>query len=81
MMTFDIIKKDSTALYKKFNNKKYNKSIQNKFNLSRIPLEFLMLRILYIIINLKDAKDKEYEYYAKLLNIERISLTYQIVKK
>jgi len=77
MMTFKLIKRDSKKLYDSYCNKRLSESTMKKFNTARIHLEFLLLRILYISLNLKEASDKKFETFAKLLGTERVSLDYQ----
>jgi hypothetical protein len=83
MLTFKKIKKESQLIYDKYKNKKISSRNKSNFNSERIPIEFLTLRIFYIIINLKNIDDNDYEYYSKLLSLERISISYQktILKK
>lgn len=77
MMVFKVIKKSSKEIYEQFHNRRLSEQVIKKFNICRIPIEFLVLRILYIALNLKDADDKKFDYFAKLLGTERISITYQ----
>ena len=77
MMVFKLIKDKSKEIYDKFNHKKLTKPALNRLNLERLPIEYLILRILYIFLNLKDADDKKFAYFARLLGTERIALAYQ----
>lgn len=76
MMTFKLIKEKSKELYEKYHNKKYSKTHIQSFNLEKLPIEFLVLRMLYIALNIKDASNEKLEELAKLLSLERISLIY-----
>ncbi|NQU78618.1 hypothetical protein HQ545_02515 [Candidatus Woesearchaeota archaeon] len=77
MLTFKIIKKTSVELYDKFRNRKLSQRNIRELNKVRVVLEFFILRLLYISINLKNTDDKKFEQYAKLLGKERIALMYQ----
>ena len=76
MMTFKLIKEESKKLYEKYEPKKFSKKLLQQFNLERITLEFLLLRILYIALNIKIVTDENLEKFAKILSLERISLNY-----
>lgn len=77
MLVFKLIKDTSKDLYDRYKNKKFTKKNIIKVNESRIVLEFFILRILYISLNLKKADNNQFERFAKLLGKERISLLYQ----
>jgi hypothetical protein len=77
MLIFKYIRDNSKEIYSHFEKRRYNLRDMGKLNLNRLPLEFLLLRILYVSINLRDAEDSKLEYFAKLLGKERISLVYQ----
>lgn len=77
MLVFSYLKKLSEQIYKTFEHKKFSEDNLNKLNKYRLPIEFLMLRVLYVSINLKDANDTTCQGFAELLGKERISLMYQ----
>ncbi len=77
MLIFKLIKETSVELYDKYRYKKLSKRNVKELNEVRIVLEFFLLRLLYISINIKNADDKKFEEYAKLIGKERISLMYQ----
>lgn len=77
MLVFRLIKETSKELYGRFKTRKYSVRNLTEINKTRIVLEFLILRLLYISLNLKNADDTNFEKFAKLLGKERISLIYQ----
>lgn len=77
MMTFKLIKEESKRLYNKYKDTTPSTKKLSNFNSVRIPSEFLILRILYIFMNLKDANEEKINQFAQLLAIERISVMYQ----
>ncbi len=79
MMVFKYIKEQSKMISEHFKNRKYSIKNLNDLNVARLPIEFLVLRILYISMNLAKSNDKMIVHYAELLSKERISLIYQKV--
>ena len=56
MLTLKYIKESSQKLYNDFKDAKYSANSVKKFNLRDIPIEFLWLRILYIMVNIENKK-------------------------
>ncbi|MBS3114439.1 hypothetical protein J4448_05030 [Candidatus Woesearchaeota archaeon] len=78
MLVFKYIQEQSKELYNKYKDIKLSSFTILKFNETRIPIEYFLLRIIYIFMHLDKAKDKKFEYFAKLLGSERISVLYQL---
>ncbi|MCK4670255.1 MAG: hypothetical protein KAT43_03550 [Nanoarchaeota archaeon] len=81
MKVFKLIKEVSKEIYERYHEKQLTPGGLKKFNELILPLEFLMLRILYISLNLQEANDDKFGYFAKLLGTERIVLLYNIKTK
>lgn len=77
MMVFKFIRDNSEELYKRYKDKKVSMVNFNKFNIIRLPIEYLLLRIVYISLNLNNANEDKLREFAELLGKERISLQYQ----
>ncbi|MBS3125211.1 hypothetical protein J4211_03080 [Candidatus Woesearchaeota archaeon] len=77
MLIFKYTKEQSKVIYEKFKNQKFSSKTLIKFNQYRIAIEFLMLRILYVLLHLADADDKTISHYAELVGKQRISLLTQ----
>ena len=75
MLIFKYIKESSKYLYENYSHKKYSQRIFEELNEDRAIIEYFLLRILYVSLNLKKTDNKRIENYAKLLGKERISIT------
>lgn len=80
-LTFKLIKEISSELYKQYGKKKLSSSNLENFNKERLIIEYLFLRLVYISMNIEKANDEKFEKFARLLGMERISLTYQVTYK
>ncbi len=74
MITFRTIKDSSKTIYNKFDNQKYSVKKMRELNNLRMPLEFLWMRILYILFNIQNASENKIREFRKLLSMERSSL-------
>lgn len=74
MTTFKHIKEWSSSIKEHYENKKPRKQLLTELNQQRIPIEFLLLRILYIFT--RDSTPEQTDTYADLLARERIGLAY-----
>lgn len=74
MTTFKHIKEWSSSIKESYENKKPRKQLLAELNTQRIPIEFLLLRILYIFT--RETTPKQADTYADLLARERIGLVY-----
>jgi len=79
MKIFKYIKETSSKLFQEYENKQYSKTNLRRFNSQRIAIEFFMLRLLYLFMNMKN--DEEYFLkYSKLLGLERISIVCNAIR-
>lgn len=76
MLVFMFVKEDSKKIYDRYKNQKFSNQVLLKFNQDRLGIEFLMLRILYVLLHLDKANDETINHYAELIGKERISLLY-----
>ena len=77
MQVFKFLKEASYALHKRYEHRTYNQKAIEQFNLFRLPLELLWLRILYIFIKLETTSDSDLREFTRILAMERITLLYQ----
>ncbi len=77
MQTFTYIKDHSKKAYDIYENARYSKSQLEKFNSLRFLVDFLWLRVLYVLFNLSDADDEKINRLTRILSMERISVSRQ----